>query len=349
MPGDIPVSLPIISIVTPSYNQSAYLNAAMESVISQAGDFLIDYIVVDGLSTDGSISHINAMEKRITASSTDWSERNGLRFYRFENCKNGGVSFRYIHEQDNGHGDALNKGFRLSVGDAMAWLNSDDSYHPRAFSTVIDIFERCSDVKWLVGKNTWWDKEGNCIGSSMVYKNIYDFLLYNYEWIQQESVFWRRSLWEASGERIDASKRYMVDGELWSRFFRKAELYHVDQKLSGYRITGENRAGRHHQEIVEEMRGICGELKDEIAPRLPYPLDYPVLTAEGGEWRVHRVLNDVIPLYRDRIEQFKAVSTRRRADAPNPPDLAHSLEYRIGFALLHPLQATKLILRKLWK
>jgi hypothetical protein len=134
------------------------------------------------------------------------------------------------------------------------WINSDDKYTPWSFSVVSKIFEQFPHVDWIVGFNSHWNCDGAMTNAWRQPKNIYDFLLGNYNWIQQESVFWRRRLWEKTGGKLNDGYRLMVDGELWTRFFLHSELYSVDCILAGYRIHSGNRAVKFQSECVAEMQ-----------------------------------------------------------------------------------------------
>ncbi|HVX92502.1 MAG TPA: glycosyltransferase [Candidatus Dojkabacteria bacterium] len=248
------IKYPIISIVTPSYNQGIYLKETIKSVLNQSGDFYLDYIVVDALSSDNSLEIIQDFHTKITHGKLVKTVR-GVNFYlpkEFSKCK--GISFRYIHEKDKGHYDGLNKGFKLAIGSILAWLNSDDMYHPNALQSVCEVFNQYPKVKWLTGRSTYFDKQGKFTGENRIYKNIYDYLIGEYEWIQQESTFWRRSLWEKAGSKLNSKYRLMVDGELWTRFFFITELYHVDTRLGGYRSHDSNRASKYMDNVREEMQ-----------------------------------------------------------------------------------------------
>lgn len=219
------MSSPKISIVTPSYNQDDFLEETILSVLDQNYPN-IEYIIVDGGSSDGSVEIIKKYENKLAL---------------------------WISENDRGHGNALNKGFSHSSGEIMAWINSDDKYTPGSLSIVAEIFEKFPHVMWIVGCNSWWNQDGLMTRSARTQKNIYDFLLGRYQWIQQESVFWRRGLWEQAGGYINEDYKYMVDGELWTRFFLHAELYSVDSILSGYRVHAENRARKNYHICLTEM------------------------------------------------------------------------------------------------
>jgi glycosyltransferase involved in cell wall biosynthesis len=253
----------IISIVTPSYNQGGYIEDTIKSICFQEGNFFIDYVVVDNLSVDNTLEIIKKYYGIFNQGNLVKNIK-GVKFYKNNLVRCNGISFRFLHEKDSGHADALNKGFSLSIGDILAWLNSDDKYFENAFTVVTEIFNKFSSVEWITGKSAWFDKRGDLIGDGSVYKNIYDFLNYDYKWIQQESTFWRRSLWIKSGSKINEGYRYMVDGELWCRFFLEAELYHVDEKLGGYRMHDTNRAAKFMKEILKEMDTAILLLKQKL-------------------------------------------------------------------------------------
>lgn len=227
---------PKISIVTPSYNQAEYLEETICSVLDQ-GYPNLEYIIIDGGSVDGSVDIIKKYEK----------------------------NFKYwVSERDNGHGEALNKGFSKTTGEIMAWLNSDDKYVAGALFSVAEIFVQFNDVSWITGKHGWWSKEGKFIDEKHVYKNIYDYLIGDYKWIQQESTFWRRKLWELAGGHINENYKLMVDGELWTKFFYYDDLWHVNKVLSGYRVHDTNRAKLYSQEITQEMEQAIELLRNKV-------------------------------------------------------------------------------------
>jgi hypothetical protein len=217
---------PKISVVTPSFNQATFLDNTIRSVLDQKYENL-EYVIIDGGSNDGSVEIIESYADQL---------------------------YYWISEKDRGHGHALNKGFERTTGEVMCWLNSDDMYMPWTFRVVAEVFTAFPEVNWIVGYNAWWSDHGALTAASRIPKNIYDYLLGNYMWIQQESVFWRRSIWKRAGGRINEHFHLMVDGELWSRFFLIDSLHILDCIVAGYREHSENRAGKHMEECHKEMR-----------------------------------------------------------------------------------------------
>lgn len=206
--------LPLISIVTPSYNQAEYLEECIESVLGQ-GYPRLEYVIMDGGSTDGSVEIIKKYEKYLTY---------------WQSCPDGG-QYQTIAE-----------GFRRTRGEIMAWLNSDDKYHPLALAKAACVFTDNQDVRWLTGRMSYWNADGDL---DRVADNLPPFSRrkhltghFNKPYIQQESTFWRRSLWEESGSELSSSLKLAGDLELWTRFFRHAPLHTVDTLLGGYRYHG---------------------------------------------------------------------------------------------------------------
>jgi len=200
--------LPTISVVTPSLNQAEHVEAALRSVLTQ-GYGALEYVVIDGGSTDGSTEIIRRYEEDLAF----WAS-----------------------EHDRGHAHALNKGFAHTSGEIMCWINSSDLHYRWTLETVSQIFQQVPQVEWIMGMPSKFDLSGapKSVGASFC--NMYDFLAGDYLWIQQESVFWRRSLWERAGARLNEDLTCAADLDLWLRFFREAKLYHVSTILAGYRV-----------------------------------------------------------------------------------------------------------------
>src|SRR4030065_1321205 len=118
---------PLVSVVTPSYNQGRYIEETIKSVLSQEGDFRIEYLVMDGGSSDNSVEVIKKYDRLLKEGR--WP------------VKSLGITYSWVSEKDKGQSDAINKGFRQATGDYIAWLNSDDTYEPEAIRKAIDYLE----------------------------------------------------------------------------------------------------------------------------------------------------------------------------------------------------------------
>lgn len=205
-------NFPKISVITPSFNQGSFLQECIDSILSQNYPNL-EYIIIDGGSTDNSVDIIKKYEKYLTY----WESK-----------------------PDGGQYEAINQGFKMSTGEVMAWLNSDDKYHHHAFFLVSYLFSTYKDLEWITGRNSWWDEQGGIkaidLGNLPQY-SLDKFLKQEYDkpWIQQESTFWRRSLWDRAGGYIRSDLCFAGDLELWFRFFHHSKLFSVDALLGGYR------------------------------------------------------------------------------------------------------------------
>lgn len=231
---------PVFSIVTPNYNGARFLRQALESVLNQYYTAL-EYVVVDGASTDGSRLIAEHYRDRLSA---------------------------LISEPDNGHADALNKGFALTSGEIMGWINSDDVLHPGCLSQVARVFEARPEVEWITGRPSTMNVSGEIehVGPVRPWSRL-RFLAGDHFWIQQESTFWRRSLWERAGGGLDTDFEVANDFDLWARFFRHADLYTVDRMLGCFRV----RPGQRSVECItlykREVRTILQRELDRLEPQ----------------------------------------------------------------------------------
>jgi hypothetical protein len=231
--------LPSISIVTPNHNGADFLDACLSSVVNQDVDGL-EYIVVDGASEDAS-AHVIA-------------------HYAASICT-------LIQEPDAGHANALNKGFRQSNGEIMGWINSDDMLFDGALRFVQEVFDAYPEVEWITGRASSMNEAGavTSIAPARPWSRL-RFLAGDHFWIQQESTFWRRSLWERAGGRLDETLSLANDFELWARFFRHAELHTVDRHLGCFRVRDGQRSVTHKQRYIQEVRDV---LSRELAVLTP--------------------------------------------------------------------------------
>ncbi len=224
------MSSPKISIITPNFNQAGYIEETILSVIGQNYPKL-EYIIIDGGSTDGSVDIIKKYEKQITY---------------------------WVSEPDAGLYYALQKGFDKATGEILGWINSDDKLHPNALHVVGELFDSFENVNWITGCPSGFDEKGYTVALGEVKRwSKYDFYLYDYKWIQQESTFWRRSLWDKAGRFLNKEIKYAADFELWLRFFRYDKLFTVRTILGGFRFRSSSQMSViHSDKYQEEANGL---------------------------------------------------------------------------------------------
>jgi glycosyltransferase involved in cell wall biosynthesis len=190
-----------ISIVTPSYNQGEFIEETIRSVISQKGNFFIDYIIVDGGSTDRTVEIIKNYEDLLVRNCR-LVENHGLEYYvktnqdfPWHNCL--GISYRWKSEKDKGQVDALKKGFSMAKGHIYCWLNSDDIYlDNNVYQKVGDYFEQCPGLQLLTADGTFITKEGKEIGVHHADHIQFKELLYLDYHILQPSTFFHKDVYK---------------------------------------------------------------------------------------------------------------------------------------------------------
>ena len=238
-----------ISIVTPVLNGEKFFAETITSVLSQRGDFEIEYIIVDGASSDRTPEIVSGFKMLVDDG-----------FYPFQ-CK--GVTLSFQSERGSTMYEALNRGFSLATGDIFAWINADDIYLPGAFSHVTSIFERFSRVQWIKGITSYINglseitQTGRCFiyNQQWLKEGVYGRELY---FIQQDSTFWRGGLWKAVGG-IPPHWKYAGDYWLWTAFADKAPLYSVNAHVSCFR--------RAEGQLSSDRKAYRQEL-EELSPHL---------------------------------------------------------------------------------
>ncbi len=219
MTNSVP-GFPVISIITPSYNQGAFLAATIESVIGQEGDFSIDYIIVDGGSSDNSVDIIKSYDARLH--NGEWPV----------SCR--GITYRWVSERDKGQTDALMNGFRMARGEIQAWLNSDDTYLGGALQSAVDLFRHYPETGLMYGDANYIDAEGSIIGSYRSEEFDLDKLA-SANIICQPAAFFRRDPFEAVGG-LDGTLDFVMDFDLWIRIGSRFPCRHLPGLLATYRL-----------------------------------------------------------------------------------------------------------------
>jgi glycosyltransferase involved in cell wall biosynthesis len=276
----------MISLVTPSRNQARFLEDSIRSVLDQ-DDAALEYVVADGASTDESAEIIARCGDRLTAW---WSE------------------------PDEGPAEAVNRAFAQTTGEVMGWLNADDRLLPGSLEVVRELFTRFPEMQWLTtGFPAMLDERGRVIRvahSAGFAREPYLLGLNGiHSWsraffVQQESTFWRRELWEAAGGRLDPGFEPAADFELWARFFEHAELWTVETVIGAFRVHAEQRTASQLDAYREQARRALpsatarSHLTARATSRIPAGIrrrvgvgwSAPVITwsRETGDWRPMR-------------------------------------------------------------
>src|SRR3972149_1609071 len=197
-PNMQPSNLPTVSIITPSYNQVQFIEETIQSVLAQ--DYArIEYIIVDGGSTDGSVEIIQKYAGQLA-----W----------------------WISEKDQGHADALNKGFAHASGEIMAWLNSDDTYYPGAVSEAVAYLQAHPEVGMVYGDADLTDNSGRVIGRFASRPTDYKRLLRGSVHIPQATTFFRAALWRQIGP-LDLSLFFAFDYNFWVQMAKVSRLKYL--------------------------------------------------------------------------------------------------------------------------
>tara|TARA_B100000795_G_C22797461_1_gene440087 strand:+ start:2346 stop:3224 length:879 start_codon:yes stop_codon:yes gene_type:complete len=228
-----------LSIVVPCYNMERYIEKTIESIINQQYPNL-ELIIVDGGSTDSTLALLSKYESHIDI---------------------------LISEKDDGQYNAVNKGFSKATGDVLAWLNADDIYFPWTFDHVSKFFNKHHDQSWISGSTSLMNEQGliNGFNSNIITKP--NFFVENgwfrarlFGYLQQEGMFWRKSLWQEVGG-LNESYKLASDFELWTRFSKFSSLVSFGLPLACFRIRKSSRSNEFKADYDHEVSLICKDLK----------------------------------------------------------------------------------------
>jgi len=200
---------PLVSIITPSFNQAEFLEEAMRSVFEQDYPNL-EYWVMDGKSSDGSLEVINRFGDQLAG---------------------------WVSEKDKGQADGINKGIERSRGEIVAWLNSDDRYLPGAVSKAVALFQKHPEAAFVYSNVESIDENGKSF-NLMRYGNWKLAELMQFNIIGQPGVFMNRAVLEKAG-KLDLGYHYLLDHHLWLRMAAIADpVYAAGQVWAQARIHG---------------------------------------------------------------------------------------------------------------
>jgi glycosyltransferase involved in cell wall biosynthesis len=241
-----------LSIVTPSLNGGAFFPEMLQSVLSQRGEFDLQWIVIDGGSRDGTVELLQrTQDSRLT----------------------------WLSEPDHGQSAAINKGLAMADGQVVAWLNCDDLYKPGALAAVAQAFAANPAAQWLVGGCDLIDKDAHEVRRGVTrYKQrrlrSFSFkALLRMNMISQPAVFWRRQLGDAAGP-LDESLHWTMDYDLWLRMARHCPPLILDRVLASFRVHGASKSrGGERAQFSEGYRVACRYADADPLSRLAHRLN----------------------------------------------------------------------------
>ena len=200
-------TLPLVTVVTPSFNQASFLEETINSVLNQTYPN-IEYIIMDGGSSDGSLEIIKKYASRLA---------------------------HWVSEKDRGQTDAINKGFALAKGEVLAWLNSDDTLLPNAIEEAVAYLSEHPDTGMVYGDANYIDEKSKVIGKFPAAETDLPRLRRGYVHIPQQASFFRKSLWEQVGP-LDPEFFFAMDYDLWVRLAERSELKYLPRIWANFRL-----------------------------------------------------------------------------------------------------------------
>lgn len=294
---------PLVSIVTPSYNQARFLEKTILSVLDQ--DYpRIEYLVIDGGSTDGSVEIIRKYADRI-----NW----------------------WVSEKDNGQADGINKGLRRASGEIVAWLNSDDFYLPGAIRRAVEALQSNLNAGFVYGDLQVVNEAGE-VTNVLTYGDWGLQGLMEFKIIGQPSVFMRRQVLETAGY-LDTGYHLLLDHQLWLRLAMLAETKYIPELWAGEHYHPASKNLAHAAEFGVEARRIVNWMATEA--RLKDILQQDQRRIEAGAERLNAFYLFDAQQYRQSLQAYWR-SLR------NHPAAAARDWYRILYALLSPLGLERL-------
>lgn len=226
---------PLVTIVTPSFNQAQFIKATIESVLTQ--DYPnVEYIILDGDSTDRTAEVVRPYLDRLT----------------------------FISEPDYGQSDAINKGFALACGEIVAWLNSDDVFLPGAISNAVAAFTRNPQAGVVYGEGYQIDAEGN-IKERFPHTQHFDAwkLTFVSDYILQQTVFFKKTALDTVGP-IRNDLHYVMDWDILIRLAKRFEFVRLPEFMGCLREYETAKTfsggGKRAREILGMLRGHCGQM-----------------------------------------------------------------------------------------
>jgi len=219
---------PKISIVTPSYNQVQFLERTILSILNQNYPNL-EYIIIDGGSTDGSVEIIKKYQKYLSY---------------------------WVSEKDKGQSHAINKGFQRSTGKIIAWLNSDDTYLPETFYKIMKNFKQNPEADLIFGNIYFIDESDKRIGELRFTEFDFDTLIYEGSNLHQTGTFWKKEIYERVGG-LNSDYKFCMDYDFFCRIAKIGKLYYIKDYFANFRMHSNAKSStishigrKEHKEIM---------------------------------------------------------------------------------------------------
>jgi glycosyltransferase involved in cell wall biosynthesis len=226
---------PLISIVTPSFNQANFIGEALGSVRGQNYENW-EHLVIDGRSTDGTIDLL-----------------------RCETRTSGQCKMSWVSERDTGQSEALNKGFRRANGEIIGWLNSDDRYRPDCFEHVVKAFRNNPNADVIYGDYSMVDEEGKVLKIRREIEfNAFILRYHHVLYIPTTATFFRRRVF-AEGNWLNERLQYAMDLEFFIRLSERGYRFkHVPHLLADFRMQPDSKTCRApDQQRMEHRQVVC--------------------------------------------------------------------------------------------
>ncbi len=255
---------PLVSIITPSFNQAPFLEATLQSVLDQTYP-RIEYGVVDGGSTDGSVEILRRYADRLA-----W----------------------WVSERDSGQTAAINKGFGRAGGQILAWLNSDDVLYPHAVAEAVAALEQHPEAGMVYGDADYVDTDGRVLGRFPGARTDYRRLRRGYVHIPQQAAFFRSRLWRLTGP-LDETFHFAMDYDLWVRIAAVSPLAYVPRPWAGFRLHPAGKTTTHDDLCWPEMMRVHRRMGGGWFSRMN--LRYQIRRAAGPLWPLRLRLQGLRP------------------------------------------------------